>query len=428
MPLVDNVGTVRLNEKYKHDMGTKWKDLPKKYRLKMSTVQSMQSPITSLSEFMRNPIILMQFFVNAYMIEYGQRQIPVYLYSQSFWYSIAQLVMNISVTNTNPYMPDNFYEFWNQFRERHPAIVFPRNNFTGYRDALSAACKTLREFVDSSSIGFECLFQTYLKRLQEGIAGEKPVWSSCLENASFDLFLAIGNLRDFTFPLMPQRCTLETLSERPAMYEQEHQQSDDEESGNLPRLISIAPQPSFHFRFVTINAKALKALVQVRNHSDDYEGNLKIFNQVFDLDKYGFRSLRQLSLNCKILPLRTSTDTVVCVGWTLACGIYILRHMVLAKQEYEIRRCSSAEYYGMTGSPERGQQLLKHKRYQGIDTIDSNLPSAKTCDIRKYNGRVDYFFLHKDALFQFLRVQMTEKGGSATVKAGNERRKSWQIF
>lgn len=105
----------------------------------------LQNKIISLSSFLRNVIVRMQLFVNAYIIEHGQTAVPTYVYSQSFWYSVSQLVMDIGISNDNPNMPDVIVEYWNIFRRRHPNIVFPRNNFSGYSDALSAACKTLRD-------------------------------------------------------------------------------------------------------------------------------------------------------------------------------------------------------------------------------------------------------------------------------------------
>lgn len=46
--------------------------------------------------------------------------------------------------------------------------------------------------------------------------------------------------------------------------------------------------PSFRWRSVSLNAKAIKALLHFRSAQDDYDGNTAVFNYVFDLDKYGF--------------------------------------------------------------------------------------------------------------------------------------------
>lgn len=107
-------------------------------------------------------------------------------------------------------------------------------------------------------------------------------------------------IQDFLQPLMPNTCTLNALSEQPGKcipvlyavlqeYELEHEQNNRNETKILPRLFSLAPQPSLHWRFVTINAKALKVLVGIKNDAADYEGNLELFNTVFDMDKYNFR-------------------------------------------------------------------------------------------------------------------------------------------
>lgn len=108
----------------------------------------------------------------------------------------------------------------------------------------------------------------------EDVAGGEISWPPCLENGSLDLFMAIVSVRDFLAPLMPETCTLSALAEQPGgcvpvlyailqEYEREHEQNEEKTPEALPRLFSLSPQPSFHQRFVTINAKALRALVHM---------------------------------------------------------------------------------------------------------------------------------------------------------------------
>ncbi|KAG0161903.1 hypothetical protein DFQ30_004962 [Apophysomyces sp. BC1015] len=210
-------------------------------------------------------------------------------------------------------------------------------------------------------------------------------------------------------------------------YEREHQQSRDKESKTLPRLFSLAPQPSLHFRFVTVNTKALKALLHIQSDTDDYDGNLQIFNRVFDLDKYDFRNI-----NCGLFTNQILTDGYGVVfqfarsakskaveleledftteeinNYYRVCVIDPgVRHLYTAsygagETEHEVRRCSSREYYCMTGSPQRGNLLLKRKKRLGIDVVENKFPTGKTCNINQYYERVDYFFMHKDQLFSF---------------------------
>ncbi|KAL1933598.1 hypothetical protein VTP01DRAFT_7688 [Rhizomucor pusillus] len=62
-----------------------------------------------------------------------------------FWYFVCQLILGLSVSNTNTKFPSNFsgeHGFWASFSALHPDIRYPLN-VTGYSDILSAACKEI---------------------------------------------------------------------------------------------------------------------------------------------------------------------------------------------------------------------------------------------------------------------------------------------
>jgi hypothetical protein len=56
----------------------------------------------------------------------------------------------------------------------------------------------------------------------------------------------------------------------------------------LPKLFALCPIPSMHWRFVHLNAKSIKSLLSIPGPLDDYEGNMQLFEKVFDLAKFGF--------------------------------------------------------------------------------------------------------------------------------------------
>lgn len=75
------------------------------------------------------------------------------------------------------------------------------------------------------------------------------------------------------------------------------------------------------------------------------------------------------------------------------------------EDSHEIRQCSTAEYYNMTGSPQRNKVLHREKKQTGIDRAEGNFPTGKTVDLTLYHARADYFLQHAETLFGFYGLQ-----------------------
>lgn len=84
-------------------------------------------------------------FVNFYFVKHAATEIPSYVFSQSFFYSIAQLVLGQTITNNNLQIPANINADWDEFKTEYPAAVYPLNGFQGYSASLATACNTLHE-------------------------------------------------------------------------------------------------------------------------------------------------------------------------------------------------------------------------------------------------------------------------------------------
>ena len=69
--------------------------------------------------------------------------------------------------------------------------------------------------------------------------------------------------------------------------------------------------------------------------------------------------------------------------------------------QHELRRCSTKEYYQLTGSLQRKKKLQAAKKRNGIEYIESNFPTAKTSNIEQYKEYVQYFFWHLPRLLEF---------------------------
>lgn len=135
--------------------------------------------------------------------------------------------------------------------------------------------------------------------LYELLAGGEPEMLQYLQSSSLDLFMAIITIRDSLLPLMPRPCTTQEMAARPGRslpvlraileeYRLQHSAAAAPKSTEtLPRLFSLGPSPSCHWRFVEVDAETLAVLLRL-SYPRNHEQRLATFKAVFDLDKYGF--------------------------------------------------------------------------------------------------------------------------------------------
>ena len=76
---------------------------------------------------------------------------------------------------------------------------------------------------------------------------------------------------------------------------------------------------------------------------------------------------------------------------------------------HQIRRCSTAKYYHMTGSTKYIKKLEKLKTEKGIKDIENNITSAKTAECATYLPYIEYILIHVGTLFTFYHYK-TAKG------------------
>lgn len=108
--------------------------------------EEFRDGVIRISSFLRNVVCRAQVFVNGYIIDHSEDTIPTYIFSETFWYSICQLVQGKTITNTNSNFPTSVLQSWDVFKSANPEAVFrPEEGIKGYSDALAAACRTLRD-------------------------------------------------------------------------------------------------------------------------------------------------------------------------------------------------------------------------------------------------------------------------------------------
>lgn len=101
--------------------------------------------IQNLSQFMRNVVIRVMLFVDIYIVQHAHSSIPTYVFSQQFFYSMAQLVLGQEITNDNPNLPDDLLDSWNSVKTQYPALIYPVNNFKYYAQTLASACNVIKD-------------------------------------------------------------------------------------------------------------------------------------------------------------------------------------------------------------------------------------------------------------------------------------------
>lgn len=73
----------------------------------------------------------------------------------------------------------------------------------------------------------------------------------------------------------------------------------------------------------------------------------------------------------------------------------------LDTSNHQIRQCSTKEYYNLTGSTKYSSRLQKLKDSKGLTSIETNIPTQKTCSSILYDRFIQYIIIHKDKLFAF---------------------------
>ncbi|KAG2203207.1 hypothetical protein INT46_008991 [Mucor plumbeus] len=355
--------------------------------------------------------------------------IPDCIFKQNFWYSICQLVNNRKATNGTALSSD-IIPAWDTFRIKYPAIIYE----TMSPDHVA---KVAKEFC------------------YQMVCQGNPVWPKSIQLSEGEQ----SRIKEVCMPLSTHidvQVTLKSLSASPGKfvrflayilseYEREHLAHNpyDVRRLPLPRLFTISPSPSFRWKFVTISTNSLCCFTKEKLPRG-YNAQLDLFYKYFDFKGLGFKSidgLRPNGLNNVLL-----SNTIKSDGFTVDFLFEKRRatapkevkkdienhDLVLEDFEYEeveriyqpvfidpgrkavytavigldtsnhqIRQCSTKEYYNITGSTKYSSRLQKLKDSKGLTSIETNIPTQKTCSSILYDRFIQYIIIHKDKLFAF---------------------------
>ncbi|KAL1931374.1 hypothetical protein VTP01DRAFT_9516 [Rhizomucor pusillus] len=394
--------------------------------------------IQNLSQFMQNVVIRVMLFVDIYIVQNAHSSIPTYVFSQQFFYSMAQLVLG---------------------QTQYPALIYPVNNFKYYAQTFASACNVIKDAYTKIIVEyFQSRVEKYtilelqkfvpvsiLRPSSEILAGGDPVMPRYLLPCSIEIGNAIQEIWMELMPYMPRPCTTKEMAAKPGnfipalhyilqQYHDEHQQTPHiQEKSNtraLPSLFSLVPLPSRNWRFIDINAETLAGLLKMPVPRT-YNQRLTVFQTVFNLDKYRFFKdegcmfTNQITTNGYQTPFhfaRSKKEREIELelddfsineisSYYHPCTLVPGRRDVFnasygcGSEVHEVRKCSTAEYYGMTGSKRRNQMLSKEKRRLGIEYIESNFPTGKISKAEMFLHYVSYYLWHLETLLDFYNYE-----------------------
>ena len=74
----------------------------------------------------------------------------------------------------------------------------------------------------------------------------------------------------------------------------------------------------------------------------------------------------------------------------------------------EVRTLSTTEYYSGSGSPNRSRKEIALKAEQGIQALETNIPTPKTSNINQYIDHLLYIMLHLPRFFGFYNFRTAQ--------------------
>lgn len=107
-------------------------------------------------------------------------------------------------------------------------------------------------------------------------------------------------------------------------------------------------------------------------------------------------------------------------AFTAVSGLNAVSHPII--------RCSTKEYYHLTGSTVFSAQQQSLKSQNGIEGIESSIPTAKTSNPERFLDYVQYLLNNINTSFNFYNSSTAKKNASNFIKGGKKRKKLWSIY
>ncbi|KAG2191846.1 hypothetical protein INT46_010558 [Mucor plumbeus] len=411
----------------------------------------LKDRILSASEDVRQLLFRAQMFANYFIILHSNKNIPGCIYQQPFWYSICQLVNNRRITNSKV-LPPGMLDGCNNFKRQYPTILYKVDLAikTFEQRVFSYLCYLVQNiYMSMKPDQVKLIVKEYCYQY---VCRGEPKWPAGVA-LSDDLKSRIRNGCDSLSNHTTESTSLKSLSASPVnyircfsyillAYEEEHRSHSPFDVRRLPlaRLFNISPKPSCRCRFVNVSVNALSCFVK-ESLPRGYENQLQTFYRVFDFTKLRFKDISQLRADGENTVLfnnlirfdgfavgfifnRKKQESII-GGHDLTLedftyeeveGVYrpvfidpgrkaVFTAAVGLGDDHQVRRCSTKEYYDLTGSTKYSIKLQRLKDERGITPIETGMPTTKTCQATVYLTYTTYMLLHRLTLFDFYGFQ-----------------------
>ncbi|KAH8556684.1 hypothetical protein BGW37DRAFT_473671 [Umbelopsis sp. PMI_123] len=415
-----------------------------------SVVRSTYRPplhdaVIKLSGYLRSVVIRSHILANAYLLDLQGNIPPLIFFSQNCFYTVMQIVLNKPVTTTNRFIPvDALQNIWTSFTRQHPSLNSPPQiTLRRSVDVLTEAAVTLATtYSNHIVLNFEQQVKNYLKykisanfptlknalvwRLIEKYAlpriatGDGDWPEDWPEDVSLIMVATVDYLCSQLESLIPRPLNQETLSASPGEYIPALKFM----LRDLEFLFSIGPLPFMGWRFISLTAGLLASILPSIRAPQSPSDYINVFYEIFDIQPLRIRSLDELRLkNHKFAFARRILTDGHAVNFLFArkrdaeiatyfevAAIDPGRTQVFTaaygsgQERHQLRRCSTSEYYSMTGSKRRNQKWQQEKKEAGILRIEESWPTGKTCNIRQYQSYVAHLLNNFDELSKFYDI------------------------
>ncbi|KAI7865456.1 uncharacterized protein EV154DRAFT_557220 [Mucor mucedo] len=349
----------------------------------------------SLSMFLQKVAYNAQLFVNFYILKHP-KSLPNGLLKQNFWYSVCRVVyQNLSVQNFQSHYPPtpHLAEVWDEL-----------NGVEGVN--LTVDKENFENIIANYFI--------YMIRQAFHIKNRLPAFTvtkATLNNAPFSIMSVLKHiLEKYEFliveaplpvpvsqlQIIPQEQSDETdqTNKRPREKKKVLKNNNDNNGVKRdfqpPRLFSLFPNPGSLWCFVKLDSQDLTGVFPTasmerisfcrKRYAESPVNEIALELQDFnseEIDRY-FRP-------CTVDPNRKDA-------------------FVSFYGNTDARRLSSA-YDNMNISTNRLKLEQDRKKEQGVQTIETNIPSVKSAGADKYITHVKYMMQHQGTLFNFYNFQ-----------------------
>ncbi|KAI7906952.1 uncharacterized protein BX663DRAFT_426863, partial [Cokeromyces recurvatus] len=282
----------------------------------------IKSNIIQTCAAVRDITVRAKIFVNYYVLLNPSGQVHNGIFKKNFWYSMCQLINSQRITNQKD-IPAELINIWNDFHNRYRHAKVNITLLPGASQCISEACTEIETLYNNMIVEtFELKLLSFLRYKVQMLlpnVTKRSVIDSISREYCYQ-FICQGNsiwpeddcinegvktvIRDMCIPFkqaLNRKVTLNELAKDPGAFVQfllflnaglereiEEHNPYDVRRLPLPKLISVLPKASAHWRSITISVNALSCFTKT-SLPRGFQRQLRLFYDVFNFGKLRYR-------------------------------------------------------------------------------------------------------------------------------------------